>query len=214
MAKYLEAISVNVVYAPAYYNIAVIYSELSRYEEALHYYHAAIQYNRFYVEAYCNIGVIYKNVGQLEGIYSLSSELLFLLSLSLSLSLWHGPPFLHPLSLFLLSSIKLLISCTPFKDTLTNSSMHNPHLATAAITFYDKALSINPNFTIAKSNMAIALTDYGTYIKNQGKREVSGAFVFVIHKLCSTFTISLFVLVPFLPTFILMLKGETINLVL
>ncbi len=66
----------------------------------------------------------------------------------------------------------------------------------AAITFYDKvraavsqtqifflitpnshgqhqALSINPNFAIAKSNMAIALTDYGTFIKNQGKRVVS-----------------------------------------
>ena len=68
----------------------------------------------------------------------------------------------------------------------------------AAITFYDKvraamshaqsfgvaffitpnshgqhqALSINPNFAIAKSNMAIALTDYGTFIKNQGKRVV------------------------------------------
>jgi hypothetical protein len=39
-----------------------------------------------------------------------------------------------------------------------------------------QALSINPNFAIAKSNMAIALTDYGTFIKNQGKRVVSNYY--------------------------------------
>jgi hypothetical protein len=33
MSKYLAAIRVNPSYAPAYYNIAVIYSELNRYEE-------------------------------------------------------------------------------------------------------------------------------------------------------------------------------------
>ena len=66
MAKYFEAISVNPGYAPAYYNIAVVYSEFARYEEALKYYQAAIHHNKFYFEAYCNLGVIYKNVGQLE----------------------------------------------------------------------------------------------------------------------------------------------------
>jgi len=40
-----------------------------------------------------------------------------------------------------------------------------------------QALSINPNFAIAKSNMAIALTDYGTFIKNQGKRVVRNLFL-------------------------------------
>jgi hypothetical protein len=35
MSKYLAAIRVNPAYAPAYYNIAVIYSELNRYEEVL-----------------------------------------------------------------------------------------------------------------------------------------------------------------------------------
>jgi len=90
MSKYMEAVQVHSSYAPAYYNIAVIYSELNIYQEvprlvptrcakrqaiagltssfsqALQYYNAAIQHNKFYAEAYCNVGVIYKNVGQLE----------------------------------------------------------------------------------------------------------------------------------------------------
>jgi protein O-GlcNAc transferase len=66
MAKYFQAIKVNPKYAPAYYNIGVIYSEAGHYEEALAYYQKAIEWNRLYVEAYCNIGVIYKNTGRLE----------------------------------------------------------------------------------------------------------------------------------------------------
>ncbi len=38
-----------------------------------------------------------------------------------------------------------------------------------AISFYLKALAVNPNFVIARSNMAIALTDYGTKLKGEGK---------------------------------------------
>ena len=37
-----------------------------------------------------------------------------------------------------------------------------------AIQFYQKALSLDPNFLIAKNNLAIALTDMGTHVKNQG----------------------------------------------
>jgi len=40
-----------------------------------------------------------------------------------------------------------------------------------AIEYYDRALKSNPNFTIANSNLAIALTDMGTQVKNEGKLE-------------------------------------------
>jgi Flp pilus assembly protein TadD len=41
-----------------------------------------------------------------------------------------------------------------------------------ATQYYGKALQINPNFMIARNNMAIALTDYGTKLKNEGKIKV------------------------------------------
>jgi protein O-GlcNAc transferase len=37
-----------------------------------------------------------------------------------------------------------------------------------AVHYYEKALTINPNFKIVRNNMAIALTDLGTKVKNDG----------------------------------------------
>lgn len=45
------------------------------------------------------------------------------------------------------------------------------------ISYYQKALKINPNFQIAKNNLAIALTDLGTTLKNQGKIKVTFFFI-------------------------------------
>jgi tetratricopeptide (TPR) repeat protein len=58
MAKYAEAIRLNSNYAPAYYNIAVVYSESRNYEEAIRFYKMAIERNPNYIEAYCNIGTL------------------------------------------------------------------------------------------------------------------------------------------------------------
>lgn len=66
MTKYLQALQINPNYAPAYYNIGVIFSETNLFEDALLYYSKAIEANKMYVEAYCNMGVIYKNTGRLE----------------------------------------------------------------------------------------------------------------------------------------------------
>ena len=41
-----------------------------------------------------------------------------------------------------------------------------------AVTYYEKALALNPNFTIARTNMAIALTDLGTKMKSGGNIKV------------------------------------------
>lgn len=41
-----------------------------------------------------------------------------------------------------------------------------------AVAYYEKALVLNPNFTIARTNMAIALTDLGTKVKSEGKAKV------------------------------------------
>jgi len=102
---YLQTIQLAPSYAPAYYNLGVIYSERGNYVEALKYYETAIKHNGSYVECYCNCGVIHKSQGNLEG----------------------------------------------------------------AIQYYAKALSINPNFEIARNNMAVALVDYGTQLKLSGK---------------------------------------------
>ena len=45
-----------------------------------------------------------------------------------------------------------------------------------AIEYYEKALKANPNFHIAASNLAIALTDKGTSVKNEGRIEEGIAY--------------------------------------
>jgi tetratricopeptide (TPR) repeat protein len=41
-----------------------------------------------------------------------------------------------------------------------------------AIASYQRALDVNPNFSIARDNMAIALTDMGTVLKMKGRINV------------------------------------------
>ena len=53
MRLYEEALSVLPSFAPAYFNLAVIYSERAQYEQALKYYQLAVQHNPNYVEALC-----------------------------------------------------------------------------------------------------------------------------------------------------------------
>nr|GLL46184.1 probable UDP-N-acetylglucosamine--peptide N-acetylglucosaminyltransferase SPINDLY [Ipomoea trifida] len=102
--KYYEAIEIDQHYAPAYYNLGVIYSEMMQYDLALRCYEKAALERPMYAEAYCNMGVIYKNRGDLE----------------------------------------------------------------SAIACYERCLAVSPNFEIAKNNMAIALTDFGTKVKLEG----------------------------------------------
>ncbi|CAL9114534.1 unnamed protein product [Musa textilis] len=64
--KYLEALKVDSHYAPAYYNLGVVYSEMMQYDLALSCYEKAVVERPLYAEAYCNMGVIYKNRGDLE----------------------------------------------------------------------------------------------------------------------------------------------------
>ncbi|KAL3642700.1 hypothetical protein CASFOL_013515 [Castilleja foliolosa] len=64
--KYYEAIKIDYHYAPAYYNLGVVYSEMMQYDTALNCYERAAIEKPMYAEAYCNMGVIYKNRGDLE----------------------------------------------------------------------------------------------------------------------------------------------------
>ena len=50
---YEEALQVLTSFAPAYFNLAVIFSERGQYEQALKYYQLAVRYNPNYVEALC-----------------------------------------------------------------------------------------------------------------------------------------------------------------
>ncbi|XP_047307864.1 probable UDP-N-acetylglucosamine--peptide N-acetylglucosaminyltransferase SPINDLY [Impatiens glandulifera] len=64
--KYYEAIKIDVHYAPAYYNLGVVYSEMMQFDMALSCYEKAALERPMYAEAFCNMGVIYKNRGDLE----------------------------------------------------------------------------------------------------------------------------------------------------
>uniref|UniRef100_A0A0E0AYX4 Probable UDP-N-acetylglucosamine--peptide N-acetylglucosaminyltransferase SPINDLY n=1 Tax=Oryza glumipatula TaxID=40148 RepID=A0A0E0AYX4_9ORYZ len=64
--KYCEALEVDSHYAPAYYNLGVVYSEMMQFDLALTCYEKAALERPLYAEAYCNMGVIYKNRGELE----------------------------------------------------------------------------------------------------------------------------------------------------
>lgn len=64
--KYCEALEVDSHYAPAYYNLGVVYSEMMQFDAALTCYEKAALERPLYAEAYCNMGVIYKNRGELD----------------------------------------------------------------------------------------------------------------------------------------------------
>ncbi|GLJ55467.1 hypothetical protein SUGI_1191050 [Cryptomeria japonica] len=64
--KYYEALKADSRYAPAYYNLGVVYSEMMQYDMALSCYEKAALQRPMYAEAYCNMGVIYKNRGDLD----------------------------------------------------------------------------------------------------------------------------------------------------
>ncbi|PWZ58823.1 putative UDP-N-acetylglucosamine--peptide N-acetylglucosaminyltransferase SPINDLY [Zea mays] len=64
--KYCEALEVDNHYAPAYYNLGVVYSEMMQFDMALSCYEKAALERPLYAEAYCNMGVIYKNRGDLD----------------------------------------------------------------------------------------------------------------------------------------------------
>ncbi|CAM6119316.1 unnamed protein product [Calypogeia fissa] len=66
LQKYYEALKADSRYAPAYYNLGVVYSEMMQYDMALKCYENAAQHRPMYAEAYCNMGVIYKHRGDLD----------------------------------------------------------------------------------------------------------------------------------------------------
>ena len=50
----------------AFYNLGVVFSELTQFETALGFYERAATLRPLYAEAHCNMGVIYKNCGDLQ----------------------------------------------------------------------------------------------------------------------------------------------------
>ncbi|KAL6521084.1 hypothetical protein OROGR_017653 [Orobanche gracilis] len=66
LQKYYEAITIDPHYAPAYYNLGVVFSEMMQFDMALNFYERAAIERPMYAEAYCNMGVICKNRGDLE----------------------------------------------------------------------------------------------------------------------------------------------------
>eukprot|EP00916_Digyalum_oweni_P011348 GHVL01018896.1.p1 GENE.GHVL01018896.1~~GHVL01018896.1.p1 ORF type:complete len:953 (-),score=179.21 GHVL01018896.1:226-2859(-) len=64
---YRMAIETDPSYYPAFYNLAVVYTQISLIPEAIDMYQNAISLNPRYVEAYNNLGAILKKLGDLEG---------------------------------------------------------------------------------------------------------------------------------------------------
>jgi protein O-GlcNAc transferase len=57
---YQQAINFNERYAPAFFNLGVVYSEAGKLSEATQCYSTAVSINPQYVEALSNLGVLYK----------------------------------------------------------------------------------------------------------------------------------------------------------
>ncbi|MCI16845.1 putative UDP-N-acetylglucosamine--peptide N-acetylglucosaminyltransferase SPINDLY-like [Trifolium medium] len=84
--KYFEALKIDPHYAPAYYNLGVVYSEMMQYDMALTFYEKAASERPMYAEAYCNMGVIYKNRGDLEAAITCYERYTIYLELALLLT--------------------------------------------------------------------------------------------------------------------------------
>ncbi|CAI8591015.1 unnamed protein product [Vicia faba] len=63
--KYFEALKVDPYYAPAYYNLGVVYTVQSKMDAAASMIEKAIITNLTYAEAYNNLGVLYRDVGDI-----------------------------------------------------------------------------------------------------------------------------------------------------
>jgi protein O-GlcNAc transferase len=66
LKHYVQAIQANPCYAPAYYNIGVVYGEANELDKAVGAYQLAVQCDPDHAESLCNLGVIHKMRGQLH----------------------------------------------------------------------------------------------------------------------------------------------------
>ncbi|KAG0497293.1 hypothetical protein HPP92_001984 [Vanilla planifolia] len=161
--KYCEALNADSRYAPAYYNLGVVYSEMMQFDLALSCYEKAALQRPMYAEAYCNMGVIYKNRGDLETAIACYERCLSV-----------SPNFEIAKNNMAIALTDLGTKAIVFYEL----ALHfNPHCAEAcnnlgviykdrdnldkAVECYQTALSIKPNFSQSLNNLGVVYTVQG-----------------------------------------------------
>ncbi|VAI55052.1 unnamed protein product [Triticum turgidum subsp. durum] len=161
--KYCEALEVDSHYAPAYYNLGVVYSEMMQFDVALTCYEKAALERPLYAEAYCNMGVIYKNRGELDAAIACYDRCLTI-----------SPNFEIAKNNMAIALTDLGTKAIVFYEL----ALHfNPRCAEAcnnlgviykdrdnldkAVECYQMALSIKPNFSQSLNNLGVVYTVQG-----------------------------------------------------
>lgn len=170
MSKYLQALTINPNYAPAYYNIGVIYSESNHFEEALYYYNKAVEANRMYVEAYCNMGVIYKNTARLEEAITYYEKAL-VLNPNFTIARTNMAIALTDLGTKIKAEGKAKLGIQYYKKALTYNSQYpdayynlgvafgEAHKYDRAIWYYELSVHFNPYCCEAYNNLGVIYRD-------------------------------------------------------
>ncbi|GJN04272.1 hypothetical protein PR202_ga21805 [Eleusine coracana subsp. coracana] len=151
--KYFEALEVDNHYAPAYYNLGVVYSEMMQFYMALTCYEKAALERPLYAEVYCNMGVIYKNQGELEAAIACYERCL---TISPNFEIAKNNMAIALTDL----GTKMALSIKPnFSQSLNNLGVVYTVQGKmdVAASMIEKAIIANPTYTEAYNNLANAL---------------------------------------------------------
>ncbi|RAL44614.1 hypothetical protein DM860_003373 [Cuscuta australis] len=143
--SYQKALKADPSYKPAAECLAIVLTDLGtslklagNTQEGIQKYYEAIEIDEHYAPAYYNLGVIYSEMMQYDS----------------ALRCYEKAALERPM----------------YAEAYCNMGViyKNRGDLESAIACYERCLVVSPNFEIAKNNMAIALTDFGTKVKLEG----------------------------------------------
>ena len=165
-------------YAPAYYNLGVLHSELGDPVTAIECYRKAVENHPSYAEAHCNLGVIYKQLGRLEDAIA-EYECCLAFHPNLAIAKANLAIALNDYGTVVKTEGDLMRSIGLYERALSlqpnyTEAMYNLGVAysenrefTKAIIMYEMASSINPNFAEAYNNLGVILKDQGNLERSE-----------------------------------------------
>ncbi|XP_011004692.1 PREDICTED: probable UDP-N-acetylglucosamine--peptide N-acetylglucosaminyltransferase SPINDLY isoform X2 [Populus euphratica] len=143
--SYHKALKADLSYKPASECLAIVLTDLGNSlklsgntQEGIQKYYEALKVDPHYAPAYYNLGVVYSEMMQYDT----------------ALSCYEKAAMERPM----------------YAEAYCNMGViyKNRGDLESAIACYERCLAVSPNFEIAKNNMAIALTDFGTKVKLEG----------------------------------------------
>ncbi|KAI5560800.1 hypothetical protein BDE02_16G071600 [Populus trichocarpa] len=143
--SYHKALKADLSYKPASECLAIVLTDLGtslklsgNTQEGIQKYYEALKVDPHYAPAYYNLGVVYSEMMQYDT----------------ALSCYEKAAMERPM----------------YAEAYCNMGViyKNRGDLESAIACYERCLAVSPNFEIAKNNMAIALTDFGTKVKLEG----------------------------------------------